>query len=308
VRIAVVGAGGVGGYFGGRLALAGHDVAFIARGAHLKAIREHGLRVESINGDFTIAPAEGTDDPAGVGRVDAAIVAVKTWQLPEVARAMRPLVGPATVVLPLLNGVEASDQLAEVLGRDHVLGGLCRIIAEIVEPGHIRHPGVDPSVILGELDDRRTERVGLLRRAFVDAGVRAEIAPAIQAALWEKFMMIATVSAIGAVTRVPAGAWRTLPGTRAMAEASLREVVAVASARGVKVAPDKVAATMAFIDAIPSTGTASMQRDIMDGKPSELESQSGAVVRLGAEAGVPTPTHDFLYHALLPQERAARGR
>ena len=307
LRVAIVGAGGVGGYFGGRLARAGHDVTFIARGAHLAAIRDSGLHVHSIAGDFVVAPAQATDDPAAVGPVDLVIVGVKTWQLGEAARAMRPLVGPDTVVLPLLNGVEAADELAAVVGADHVLGGVCRIIAAIERPGHVRHSGAEPWVGLGELDNTKSPRVSRLHEALAGAGVGAEVAADIRVALWQKFMFIATMSGIGAVTRAPIGQWLPMPGTRALTEAGLAEVVEVGRARGVALPEASVASTLAFMDAIPPQATASMQRDIMAGRPSELEAQSGAVVRLGAEAGVPTPTHSFLYHALLPQERAARS-
>jgi 2-dehydropantoate 2-reductase len=306
MRVAVVGTGGVGGYFGGRLAQAGHEVHFIARGPHLDAIRRDGLRVDSINGDFVVKPALATNDPAEVGPVDAVIVAVKTWQLDEAARAARPLVGPDTVVLPLLNGVEASDRLGSALGAEHVLGGLCRLSAEIAGPGHVRHTAVDPSMSLGERDNGRSRRIEALTAALVGAGVKATIAADIDVALWEKFMFIATWSGIGAVTRVPLGEWRAVPGLRSMAEAALQEVVAVARARGVRFSEDRISGTMAAYDAAPPHTTASMQRDIQAGRPSELEAQNGAVVRLGTNAGVPTPTHAFLYHSLIPQEAAAR--
>lgn len=301
MRIAVVGVGGVGGYFGGRLARAGNEVHFIARGAHLAAIRERGLRVDSIAGDFVVAPALATDSPAEVGPVDAVIVGVKSWQLPAAAESMRPLIGPDTAVLPLLNGVEAADQLAAALGPGHALGGLCRIIAFIAGPGHIRHTGIAPAVDLGELDGARSPRVAALHAALSAAGVAATIAPDINVALWEKFMLIVTWGGIGAITRAPIGVWRSMPGTRAMAEQSLREVLALAHARGAAVPEARVAGTLAFIDGVPAAGTASIQRDIIDGRPSELESQSGAVVRLGAEAGVPTPLHSFIYYSLLAQ-------
>lgn len=307
MRIAVVGVGGVGGYFGGQLARAGHDVCFIARGAHLAAIREHGLRVDSIGGDFVVQPAVAGDDPAGFGPVDLVIVGVKAWQLPAAAQAMAPLVGPETVVLPLLNGIEAADELASALGAKHVLGGLCRITAFIAGPGHIRHAAMAPSVVFGELDNRRSSRVEAIQAAFTTAGVRAEIAVDIQVAIWEKFMLIATWSGIGAVTRTPIGAWRGLPGTRAMAEQALSEVVALAHARDIALPINRVARLMTFLDGVDPASTASMQRDIMEGRPSELEAQNGAIVRLSEVAGVDTPVHHFLYYSLLPQERAARG-
>jgi 2-dehydropantoate 2-reductase len=307
MRFAVVGAGGVGGYFGGRLAQDGNEVSFVARGAHLDALRRHGLRVESIAGDFVVEPALATADPAEVGPVEAVIIAVKAWQLDDAAQAARPLVGPDTVVLPLLNGVEASERLAEVLGAGHVLGGLCRLSAEIAAPGIIRHTAIEPTLLLGEADNRRTPRVQALVAALSRAGVRAQVADDIDAALWEKFMLIATWSGIGSVTRAPVGVWRAVPGLRSMAEACLREVLAVARAGNVRLGPDRVAATMAAFDAVPPQGMASMQRDILAGRPSELEAQNGAVVRLGAAARVSTPTHAFIYHCLLPLERAARS-
>jgi 2-dehydropantoate 2-reductase len=306
MRIAVVGTGGVGGYFGGRLAQAGHEVHFIARGAHLDAIRKDGLRVESINGDFVVRPAHATDDPSTVGSVDAVIVAVKTWQLPDAAKAARPLVGPKTVVLPLLNGVEASTQLGQILGAEHVIGGLCRLGVEIAAPGRIRHTAFDPMIVLGELDNRRSTRVEELAAALTLADIHGQIAPDIHVALWEKFMLIAPWSGIGAVTRAPIGAWREVPGVRSMAEACLREMLQVGRAHGARLGDDRVAATLGVFDAAPPNTMASMQRDIMNGRPSELEAQNGAVVRLGAEAGVPTPTHAFIYQCLLPQENAAR--
>jgi 2-dehydropantoate 2-reductase len=306
MRIAVFGTGAVGGYFGGRLAQAGEKVVFIARGEQLRALRDHGLRVDSPKGDFAVRPVQATDDPAQVGTVDAVLVGVKAWQVPEAARAMRPLVGPATFVVPLQNGVEAPDRLAAVLGAEHVLGGLCRIVSQLVEPGHVRHAGLEPYVALGELDNRRSERAERLRGAFARAGVKAEIPPDIHVAMWEKFLFIASFSGVGAVTRAPAGVLRSLPETRSMLEQAMHEVLAVARARGIALPEESIPRTMALIDGLPPNGTASMQRDIIQGRPSELESQNGAVVRLGQEVGVATPLHAFIYHSLLPLELRAR--
>jgi 2-dehydropantoate 2-reductase len=307
MRIAILGVGGVGGYFGARLAAAGHDVHFIARGAHLAAIRAGGLRVESPLGDLHIDPAQATADPATIGPVDLVLVGVKTWQLAAALEAARPLLGPATAVVPLLNGVEAPAMIADILGPQHALGGLCRIIAFLVGPGHIRHTGIEPAIVFGELDGRATPRSAAIHAALSAAGIQSEIAPDIIRALWEKFMLICTWSGLGAITRAPVGVWRGLPGTRALAEQALREVVAVAQAHGVALADTQVAATLRFLDGVPPGGTASMQRDIVEGRPSELEAQSGALVRLGAIASVPTPVNSFIYHCLLPQEQAARG-
>jgi len=308
MRIAVFGAGAVGSYFGGRLIQAGEEVALIARGEHLQALRDCGLRVDSVAGDFAVRPVLATDDPAQVGAVDAVLLGVKAWQVTEAAEAMRPLVGPETFVVPLQNGVEAPDQLAAALGAEHVLGGLCKIISSRVGPGHIRHAGMVPYVAMGELDNRPSERAERLRRAFERAGVTAEIPPDIRVAMWEKFLFIASFSGVGAVTRAPAGVMRSLPGTRHMLEQAMGEVLAVAHARGIAVPEEAISRTMALIDGLPPGGTASMQRDIIAGRPSELETQNGAVVRLGQEAGAATPVHTFIYHSLLPSELQARGQ
>jgi 2-dehydropantoate 2-reductase len=308
MRIAVFGTGAVGGYFGGRLAACGEDVTFIARGETLRALRRNGLRVESIKGDFTVHPAKATDEPTEVGAVDAVLVTVKAWQVGDIAPAVRDLVGRQTVVVPLENGVEAPDQLAAVLSAGPVAGGVCRIVAFQVAPGHIRHAGLEPTVAFGELDGRHSERLQLLRRAFERAGVEATIPPDIGVAMWEKFLFISSLSGLGAITRATAGVLRTVPETRRMLEQALAEVVAVAKAKGILLPTDAAARTMAFIDALPPDATASMQRDMVAGMPSELEAQNGAVVRLGQAVGVPTPLHAFLYDSLLPQELRARGR
>lgn len=307
MRIAIFGAGGVGGYFGGRLAQSGHEVVFIARGEHLRALRSRGLRVDSVKGDFILPTVAASDRPAEVGAVDVVILAVKTWQVQQAAQAMRPLVGDDTVVLPLMNGVEAPSQLAEVLGPSHVLGGLAKIISLIAGPGHIRHLGAEPYIALGELDDRRSERVDKLRQALADAGIMVETPADFHAALWGKFLFVVSWGGPGAVTRAPIGVLRSVPQTRGMLEQAMDEVLAVARARRIILADDIVAQTMAFIDSLPPSGTTSLQRDIAEGRPSELDAWNGAVVRLGAQAGVTTPLHGFIYASLLPQESRARG-
>lgn len=307
MRIAVVGAGGVGGYFGGRLVQAGEEVIFLARGAHLEAMRSHGLKVDSIKGDFVLNPVQATDDPAQVGVVDMVVLAVKAWQVPEVAHTLRPLIGADTGVVFLGNGVEAPDQLSAELGAAHVLGGRCQISSMIAAPGHIRHVGIEPRLAVGELDGRVTPRVEGLRQAFERAGAVVDKPVDIRVAMWEKFVFIASISGVGAVMRAPIGVVRSHPETRRMLENAMREVAEVGRARRVAVPEDVVARTLAFVDGAAPGVTASMQRDIMDGRPSELEAQNGAVVRMGLEAGVATPVNSFLYYSLLPQERKARG-
>jgi 2-dehydropantoate 2-reductase len=307
MRIAVLGVGGVGGYFGGRLAKAGVEVVFIARGEHLRAIRERGLRVDSLEGDFLVSPVRAAENPSQVGPVDAVILGVKAWQVPEIADSLKPLMGVDSCVLPLQNGVEAPAQLAAALGANHVIGGLCYVVSFVVGPGHIKHAAMKPSVTFGELDGSRTERAERLLKAFSDAGIAAAIVADIHAAMWEKFLFIASLSGVGSVTRTPVGTSRALPETRRLFELCAQEIAAVAAARGIKLTVDSVASTMGKIDNLPGESTASMQRDIMAGLPSELSAQNGAVVRLGREAGVPTPVNEFIYGSLLPQERHARG-
>jgi 2-dehydropantoate 2-reductase len=307
MRIAIVGVGGVGGYFGAKLAHAGEDVIFMARGEHLRAIRETGLRLESADGDVTVHPARASDDPAAVGSVDVALVAVKGWQVPEAIATLRRLVGAETLVVPLLNGVEAPDQLATALGHEHVAGGLCGLFGSIIGPGHIRQILPRPYITIGELDDARTPRIERLHAALARTGARAAIAPDIRAALWEKLLMVGPLGAVGAVTRAPAGVLRSLPETSALLDGTMREVFQVARGLGVAVAEAAITRARATVDGLPPPATASMQRDLMAGRPSELETQIGAVVRAARQASVAAPLHDFFYAALLPQERHARG-
>jgi 2-dehydropantoate 2-reductase len=308
MRIAIFGAGSVGGYFGGRLSQVGEDVVFIARGEHLNAMLTHGLRVDSINGDFEVQPVQATDDPSKIGEVDMVLVGVKAWQVSEAAEAIRPMIGPETFVLPLQNGLEAPAQLSEILGDQHVLGGLCGLFCYVAEPGHIVHAGTDPFIKIGELDNHRSQRVEVLLDTFKRAGVNAEIPPDIQVAIWMKFLFITAWSGMGAVTRAPVGIWRSLPETRRMAELSLQEIIAVAGARDISLPEEALQTTMTMYDGLAPQSTASLQRDVMEERPSELEAQIGAVVRFGQEADVATPQHTFIYRSLLPMELRARGQ
>jgi 2-dehydropantoate 2-reductase len=308
MRVVVYGTGGAGGYFGAQLALSGEQVIFVARGEHLKALRTTGLRLETPSGDTFIRPVEATDDPSGVTDADLVLVGVKAWQVPDVAEALRPLVGDGTLVVPLQNGVEAASQLSAVLGAEHVLGGLCGTLSWVAGPGHIRSAGGQNFIKFGELDNRRSERVERLREAFAKAKVPVEVPSDIDKALWDKFLMVTSFGAVGAITRAPMGIIRSTPETRRLLEHCVEEVVAVARAREVALSETTVADTMKFYDSLPHGATTSLQRDIVAGKPSELEYWSGAVARLGRESQVPTPTHAHIYSCLLPQELRARGR
>ncbi|MDE2652476.1 MAG: 2-dehydropantoate 2-reductase [Gemmatimonadota bacterium] len=306
MRIAIYGAGGVGGYFGGVLARAGHDITLIARGAHLDAIRSHGLLLRTPGGDFRAHPP-ATADPAGTGPVDAVIVAVKSLHIPAVRAGIGPLLGPATLVVPLLNGVNAHEALLPAVGRERMGKGLTRIISEVAAPGEIRHVGVDPYVALAEWDGSASPRAEALVAAFVQAGVDAEIPPDIDAALWHKFLFVCSLGGVCAVCRMPLGPVRANPASRDLLRRAMEEIAAIAAARGITLPPDAVDRALEIFDSFPPEGTSSLQRDIAAGIPSELDAWNGAAVRIGAESGVPTPVHSFIHAALLPSEMAARG-
>jgi len=308
MKVCIYGAGAVGGYFGGRLAQAGLDVTFVARGRHLEAIAANGLHVKSINGDFTIHPAKATDRAEEIGHVDLVLCCVKSWQVSDAADKIRYLVGPETLVLPLQNGVEAHTTLSGVLGTDHVLPGLCKLITMIEAPGHIRHAGMNPYLAFGEMDGRLSRRAERIEQAFSKAqGMNVHVSQNIFTQLWLKFMLIAPWSGIGALTRSPIGVIRSLPETREMLVDSIREVYKVARANKITLEEKSIDETIDFIDGVPPEGTASMQRDIMGGRPSELFEQSGAVVRFGEKGNVRTPVNRFIFHSLLPLERKSRG-
>jgi 2-dehydropantoate 2-reductase len=307
MKIAIFGAGAVGGYFGGRLALSGQEVIFIARGRNLEALRTAGLNVESVDGDFTLSKVAATDRPADIGPVDIVIVTVKTWQLADAIGTMAPLVGPETVVVPLLNGVEAPTILSQSLGNAHTVIGLAKIIARLTGPAHIHHLGAMPYIALGEPDNRRSRRVERLKAILSDCGIATEIPGDIHVALWSKFLFVVSWGGVGAVTRAPIGVLRSMPQTREMIMAAMEEIYRLALSLGIGLPENIVASTMSFIDSLPPGGTASLQRDIAAGLPSELESWNGAVERLGRKAGVATPVNAFIYRCLLPLEKRAVG-
>jgi 2-dehydropantoate 2-reductase len=307
MRIGIVGAGGVGGLVAGLLARAGSDVALVARGAALAAIRAHGLRVESPLGTFTV-PVEAAAAPDELAPAHAVLLAVKAWQVPEVATAVRPFVAEGGFVVPLQNGIDAPDQCVAALGADTVLGGLCHMLSWIVEPGTVKHVGDTPRFTLGAWGAPLAGREAGLVRALEAAGMSVHVATDFPAALWEKFLFIASFGGVGAVARATAGALRATPETRRLLVAACGEVRAVAAAKGIALAADVVSRTVAFVDALPEGATASLQRDIVAGRPSELAALSGAVARIAVETGAPAPVHTMIHAALLPQERAARAR
>ena len=309
MRIAVIGVGAVGGYFGGRLAQAGHDVFFVARGGTLEALRNEGLRVKSIAGDFEIRRPNLAADPGEIGPVDVVLPAVKAWQVSEIARSLVPLIGPRTTVIPLQNGLEAPGLLGEVLGMEVVLGGLCKIFASKTGPATIDHIGLEPAIEFGELNGRKTERVERVRAAFAAAtGMSTVVPDDIAAAMWVKLMHVESLGAVGAVARQPAGILRAVPETRQLLLSAMEEVVAVGLKRGVRLDADLPRKAIRRVDDLPAGATASMHRDIAAGLPSEFEFQVGTVVRYGREAETPTPVQSAIYAALLPSELLARGQ
>jgi len=305
MKIAVIGTGGVGGYFGGRLAKAGNDVTFLARGKHLEAMMSHGLIVQSIKENFTIQPVQATDSITAIGKVDLVLLCVKSWLVKDMAKELLPLLKEDTVVLPLQNGVMAAEELQSVIPTHHVLGGLCRIISKIEAPGVIRHFGVDPTVVFAELNNGKSERVVKLQKVFEQAGFNARISHDIQADIWKKFIQICISGLLG-VTRVPYGGIREVKETREMMISLFQEVYDLSQKLGIYIAPDFVDKTVGVIDSFDYNASASLARDIWEGRPSELEYQNGTVVRLAEKYGLEVPVNKFIYSALLPQERKAR--
>lgn len=308
MRIAVIGAGAVGGYFGGRLAQAGEDVWFLARGRTLAAMSEHGLRIDSINGDFVLPRVQVTDQASKAGPVDVVLVCVKAGQICELGPILKPLVGPETMVVPLENGVEAVDELSQFAGYDRVVVGLCGVMSTIVEPGHIRHFGLEPFIAFGERDNSITPRIERLKAALSKATALKAVVPAdIHVRLWLKFLFITAFGGVGTVCRAPAGVVRQTPATREMLCRAIAEINEVAKSTGVKMPDSSVDDTLGVVDAMPPKGTTSMQRDILEGRPSELDALCGAVVRIAQRQGVDVPVNAAIYGALLPSELRARG-
>ena len=307
MKIGVIGTGGVGGYFGARLAEAGNDVTFIARGAHLKAIKKNGLTLESINGDVHLTDVNATDDVASLSDRELVICAVKVWQLEDIISDLNKIVHKDMVLLPLENGVSAHKILHDnFASKCCVLGGLCRIFSFIGDAGIIKHTGYDPSVTMGTLKDADFDTAARISAVIGAANIRVTVAVDIEAEIWKKFVFISSTSAIGAITRVSMGAYREHEKSRQLLEQSLQEMIEVGRAYGVNLPANMFEKTMAFVDKMPYKATTSLQRDVMSGKPSELDAQVGELVRLAERLNVPAPVNTVIYNALLPQEMAAR--
>lgn len=301
MKLLIVGAGGVGGYFGARFAEAGHDVTFLARGRHKAAIAEHGLRVCSERGDALIRPARVTDDPAAAGDCDFIFMCTKLWDLAGAVETIRPVVGPGTAVIAFQNGVDKEDILRRALGDAPVMGGVAHIAAAIAEPGVIAHTGTMARLTYGELDGRHSARLRALDGAARAApGFDAVASDDIGLAIWSKFVFLAPFAGITCYYRAPIGPIRDDPDRRAQLEALVAEAVAVGRAEGIRLPDDQVAQTMAFVDGLPYEMKASMLHDLERGNRLELDWLTGAVARRGERHGIATPQSERVVAALTP--------
>jgi 2-dehydropantoate 2-reductase len=306
MRIAIVGSGGVGGYFGGRLAVTGADVTFLARGAHLDALRTRGLRIDSPKGDAHLSHVNASDDPAAIGPVEIVFFAVKLYDTEGALALLPPLIGAETVVIGFQNGVESIDVLTRAVGRGHAAGGVAYVSAVVAEPGVIRHTAMD-RLIFGELDGSRSRRLEWLLEACRPAGFQATLSTDINVEIWTKFVRLSVFSGMTAVTRSPIGVIREDPELFAMLKTAVKETMAVAHAKGVAVSESTVADVAAAYIALPPQAKASMLEDLERGRRLELPWLSGAVVRIGREVGVETPTHRFINAVLRPHVRGSLG-
>ena len=300
MRIAVVGAGGVGGGFGAAVAKAGADVTFIARGAHLAAMKSAGLRIEGGRGETHLMPTQATDDPKTVGPVDYVLFCVKLWDVEKAGEHIKPLVGPDTAVIPLQNGIDAPERLVSILGEKAVMGGVAQISASIVAPGVIRQVGTFMRMLFGELDGSPSARGEALRAMCEKAGFDVTLSDRIVTELWMKFILLATNASVVAVARQPIGKLRDDPDMKPQFIAAYNEVIAVGKARGVRLPADALDKMLAFNAGAPPTMKPSMALDLERGNRIELPWLGGKVVELGRQLGVPTPTHAFMYAALKP--------
>jgi 2-dehydropantoate 2-reductase len=307
MRIAVIGTGGIGGIYGAALAKAGADVTFVARGAHLAAIRDAGLRIEGDRGETLIRPAQATDDVASIGPVDFALFCVKLWDVESAGEQLRPLIGPQTGVIPLQNGIDAAERLIASLGQDAVMGGTAFVTGAIVAPGVVRQTGAYQQMTFGELDGRISARGEHLRDLCVAAGFEGVLSPDVMVPIWDKFILLVPLSGLNALTRLPLGKWRDDPDLVALYESSLRETVAIGLAEGVHLPPDSIDKALVMMRAMPAHHMTSMGNDLLHGNRIELPWFAGKVVELGRRHAIPTPANAFIYAALKPYVNGAPG-
>ena len=306
MKIAIIGSGGVGGYFGAKLVQAGYDVTFLARGEHLDVIQNKGLTIKSILGDFKVDHLKATDKITSISNPDLILICVKAWQIKEIRDNINRIIKNDSIILPLQNGVSTAEELTEKIDKINVLGGLCRIISKIDSPGVIHHVGVTPTIVFGELDKSKTNRLVKIQNVFKDAGIESKISGDIEADIWKKFIAIC-VSGLMAVSNTTYGELRKLKETRQLMTGLLEEIYVLSQKAGVRIESDFIEKTVSFIDSFPADSTSSLTRDVWDKKPSEIEYQNGTVVRLGEKYGVSTPINKFVYACILPGELKARG-
>lgn len=299
MRVAIMGAGGIGGVLGARLQSAGNEVHFIARGAHLDAMRNDGLRLTSDHGDVHHSTVNAVDNASAVGPCDVVVFAVKMPDAPAAAQAIKPLVGADTLVVPYLNGVEATSILSEALDPQSVAGGIAYVSAVIDRPGVVRQTGTIQRFVHGELDGRKSDRILAWHNALDAVGIESVVTEQIDREIWQKFVLLSSFSGLTAMTRRAIGEVRTHPDVRNMLTSAIGEAVSVANANGIRFSDDIAERTTALIDSMPASMKSSMQEDLERGKPLELQWLSGAVVRLGAAKGVDTPIHRSICNALI---------
>ncbi|WP_282016753.1 ketopantoate reductase family protein [Salegentibacter mishustinae] len=307
MKILIFGIGGVGGYFGGNLAQAGYNVTMIARGKHLEAINKNGLEVESINGNFKVKPNLVIDELAKVPTPDLVILGVKSWQIQEVANKLKPLISPETMILPLQNGANNVEKLLEILPQRNVLAGLCHIVSFVERPGKIKHVSFEPRITFGEIDNSTSERIQRLKTVFEKAGITNFNPENIQLEIWKKFLFITTISGLGGLTRVSIDKIRESEYLYDLLLKTAKEIKLVANAKGIPLAEEHLEKAFEIIQNQPPGTTASTQRDIMAGRPSELENFNGFIVKEAEKLGIATPVNKMIYECLLPMEKKARN-
>ncbi len=307
MHIVIIGAGGVGGYFGGKISNSGQKVTFLVREKHIENIREQGLQIHSIDGDFVTHPFLVTDSIDKIEKVDLILICTKSWQVKEAAEHIKPILKDDTIVIPLQNGADNAEKVISVIDKKHVLGGLCKIYSKIEAPGIISHFGHTPEIIFGELDKSITDRLQKVKTVFDTAGFSNRISDDIRVDIWSKFMFIATVSGLGGLTRATIGEMYAHPELNKMLRKTATEIHQIAQIKKIALPQNIVDGIMGFIGKQPFDATASTQRDIMEGKPSELHNFNGYIVKEGKKLGIETPTNAFIYTCLQPMEIKARN-
>jgi 2-dehydropantoate 2-reductase len=307
MRVAVVGAGGVGGGFGAALAKAGADVTFIARGAHLAAMKAHGLKIQGPRGDTHLAPTQATDDPSSIGVVDIVLFCVKLWDIESAGAHIKPLIGSNTGVITLQNGIDAHERLLPILGSGAVMGGVAQISASIIAPGVIQQVGTFMRVIVGELDGKRSERAEAFLALCQKAGFEATLSEAILTELWMKFILLASNAGIMSLARQPIGQLRDDPDLQPIFQAAYQEAIDIGRAKGVALPADALERVLEFTKHLPPAMKASMALDLDRGNRLEVPWLSGKVAELGRQFGIPTPTHSMIHAMLKPYAMGTKG-